>query len=337
MKGVRTASSALYFPYVDVPSSASLWPVLLYWDSLGSLVPASVLSRLGPWTRTLVDAGLVQPVEPRRYLSGNLQAGFIAGFAALLDILPSQTSPTTPVWIHTDKAYDEVWQLLVERDLAQPAQRTARSGWSEEWAAVEGRAGRLYLSYLATVLARLPALDMEPLTDQRRYFESVSGIPSLSTVSVLDGARAAVLRDVLPVPQGPVDVRDLALFKERHRDLLRSFRRDVEHAVLRCATEPLPDLRARIVRAEASDLTDRVEEIRRRLEERRWPTTAGTLCAACAGLPGATAALVSGQPAVAAVAAGAPFVLDFVQAMFNRQASDVPGAAYAVLAQDAFA
>src|SRR3954463_2396584 len=62
------AHSALYFPYIEVPQSAPLARVLLYWDELGSIIPEGFRpTGYSARTRELVDTGLVRPVDPQRY------------------------------------------------------------------------------------------------------------------------------------------------------------------------------------------------------------------------------------------------------------------------------
>jgi hypothetical protein len=214
---------------MDVPDSQSIWGVLLYWDKLGSMVPEGVVRGLSSWTRSLVDADLVEPIEPRRYLQ---DVGFVEGFAELLDRLPSEARPTAPVLVHVDKGQEGLWDLLSDRGLAERGRRTARYEWGRKWIAVEGRAGALYLAYLAATIARSPDLDLEPITDQRRYFEAVSGSSVLATAHSLDQVRAGILRGVLPVPVGDVRPEDVATFKEKHHSLLLALRHQVERAVL---------------------------------------------------------------------------------------------------------
>jgi hypothetical protein len=55
---------ALYFPFIEVPDSPALTRVLLYWDELGTIVPAHLdEGDIGPRTRRLADAGLTRSVQ----------------------------------------------------------------------------------------------------------------------------------------------------------------------------------------------------------------------------------------------------------------------------------
>jgi len=331
------SDSALYFPYIEIPQRQSLWSVLLYWDTLGSIIPEGIDSDLGEWTRRLIDAELVTPIDPQRYIGyRSYRNRFADGFAELLDRLPDQWPPAPPVFIHVRKGDRIAWELLAERGLAQQARRTARHGFGQDWIAVEGRTGALYMAYLATYLAQIPDLDMEPITDQSRYFEAIGGPATFTTARTFDAMRASVLRDVLPAPLGDVDPWQLAKFKEAHRPLLLLFRRAVEQAVLRCAREPDQKLRLRLAREEVRELRDQADEVRRKLEERRWPTAEGSMCAVLGGLPGVIGGLATGKPGLAVAAGTTPLLIDFVRSRFSDPVKDAPAAAYAVLAREAF-
>jgi hypothetical protein len=202
-------------------------------------------------------------------------------------------------------------------------------------AAVEGRVGRLYMAYLATYLSQRPELDMEPITDQPRYFEALGDPLTMATARELDRIRSIVVRDVLPCPHGHVDPADLAKFKEQHRDLLLPFRRQVEDCVLRCAMYDDREMRRRTAREAAAGFRDQADEIERRLAERRWPTRMGSFCALLGGLPASIGGLVTGHPEIAVAAASAPLVAEFVRHRFDG-CDALPSTAYAVLAREAF-
>lgn len=319
--------SALYFPYMDVPRSDSIWAVLLYWDRLGTIAPDRARPLLSGWTQSLIDAGLVEAITPERHLSHRIASGFLD----LVDALPSRRPVSAPVFLHIDKANYELWWELRARGLAQAEHEDGpRSAF-----AVDGHVGRLYLAYLATVLGQLPEFDMEPVTDQPRYFHEVANPGALGSALELDRIRATILRDVLPSPRGAVDPVKLYKFKDKHRSLLLGFRREVEQAAIDAALHGEAAMRDRAARAAAARFRDQADEIDRMLRERRWPTAAGSLCALLGGLPGVAGGLVTGHPEVAAAAATAPLIAEFVRNRFGNE--NAPSATtYAVLARNEF-
>jgi len=330
------SDSALYYPYIDVPETGSLNAVLLYWDRLGAIVPRPISPN--SFTRELVEAGLVVPVAPGDFL-GPQRAEFVAGFHELLDVVPSSAHPAAPIFIHVDKGFDEIWEMLRARGLAtrSPADSRAWRG-SRGWVCVEGRAGSLYMAYLASWLGSLPQVDMEPITDQRRLFAAMGGSAGThGDMTRFDETRGALLEQILPSPARLIRPHELLAFKERHQPLLKGLRRQVEEIVLKCAQEPDPYIYGRLLRAGQDELVDAVDEVRRRLAERRWPTAAGTFCAVLSGLPGVAGGVAAGKPAVGATAGVVPLMIDFVRTRLSDPLATAPPAAtYAVLAQDEF-
>jgi len=326
------ADSALYYPYIDVPADPSLNAVLLYWDRLGAIVPEG--ARTSRLTQQLITEGLVAPIRPRNYLWRQLKE-FVRGYEEILDDLPPG-EPSAPVFIHVDKGTSELWQLLARRGLAA-TEPGGLQAWEKRsgWISVEGRAGALYLAYLASWLAAQPEINMKPITDQRRLFAAMGGSIARNA-ALFDNARGALLEDMLPSPSTPVPPSDLSAFKEDHRSLLQGFRRRVEALVLDCAQEPDPDLRARRLRAGRIELVEGADEVRRRLAERRWPTRAGTFCAFLSALPGVAGGVVTGEPALVATAGTVPLLIDFVRSRFPDRQLDPPVATYAILAQQRF-
>jgi hypothetical protein len=326
------ADSALYYPYLNVPETGALNAVLLYWDELGAIVPRAVSPN--KFTRDLVAAGLVSPIAPRDFRAF-YDPVFLRGFEELLDGLPPVAEPAPPIFVHIDKGTGDLWELLDRRGLVTRSPDDQRRGLGGSgWLCVEGRAGALYLAYVASWLASLPDIAMEPITDSRKMFAAMGGLPG--SLERLDGIRRGLLAGVLPAPEGLIPVSELASFKESHRELLRLFRRTLEARILDCAREADPAVRDRLVQEARIELRDGADEVRRRLSERRWPTRDRTFYALLTGVAGAATGFASNQPAGGVIAGAAPLVIDFVHAQLSDRLSSPPFATYAVLAQEEF-
>lgn len=64
------AENVLYFPYIRVPDNDWFQRVLLYWDSVGSIVPYEYINnpdRLGSHMQSLLIEGLVKQIIPGQY------------------------------------------------------------------------------------------------------------------------------------------------------------------------------------------------------------------------------------------------------------------------------
>src|SRR5687767_12820338 len=69
--GRHMRNNVLYFPYISVPSSTWFTRTLLYWDTVGSIVPYDYIvnpDMHDEYTRSLVQANLVTQVIPGEHL-----------------------------------------------------------------------------------------------------------------------------------------------------------------------------------------------------------------------------------------------------------------------------
>jgi hypothetical protein len=317
------AHAALYFPYIEVPNRPSLTPVLLYWDDLATIAPWS-LPELSRRMQELVDCGLVERIDPEHHLDDI--EGFEDGFVSLLEVKQQGGGADAGDMqlVHRDKATWELWDELRRRGLVSEDHALGDGGWMqvEEWVA------RFYMGYLACCLGR--KLDREPITDQRRAFAAAAGAGPSELSHDLDRMRAVVLANVLPAPTQPVPPRELAGFKEKHWDLLSTFRLRVEKVILESAEVTDAESQRRKLTLEAEQLEDDVARLESFMR-RKWPTARGLFCAAVAG--GSQAALTL-DPA----SAGGPIVNEVVTSLLGPPAGEIArhSVAYAALARREF-
>src|SRR5580692_402854 len=81
------ADSVLYFPSIRVPETEWFTRVLLYWDTVGTIVPTEYLDDphfLRPYTAGLKDEGLLTFATPD---SGWEAPGYYESFLKLVDAL----------------------------------------------------------------------------------------------------------------------------------------------------------------------------------------------------------------------------------------------------------
>jgi hypothetical protein len=323
------ADSALYFPYINVPERPSLTRVLLYWDTLGSIIPEG--AELDSWTQGLVDAELVTPVRPSEYIDSST---LLSDLERLLDAgLARRRTSVPPFYLHIEKTNRWALEMLRERGLATWSSGQT-DGRQPGWIRVDGEVGALYVAYLACYICQMSGLMMEPITDQALILETVSGVDSVATAMSLDHLRGAVLQGVLPSPRDGVTTAELVEFKRTHGALLKDLRTEVENHVLECAREPDPELRRRMCAQYPRRLSERAEEAERRMHERRWSTKRAVI-ALIAGSAAAAGPIASGEPGVALAAGAAPALIDWLQARFRPVTHDRV-AVYAVLARDRF-
>ncbi len=120
-------NGVLYFPYIRVPESPWFTRVLLYWDQVGSIVPAEFVStpeKLGSYMQELVQVELVKQVFPDHYVYDI--PNFARVFLELIDSNPAirnaqradhRNWETTQ--IHIAKFGKELASQLCKRNLAK--------------------------------------------------------------------------------------------------------------------------------------------------------------------------------------------------------------------------
>ncbi len=177
--------SVLYYPYIRVPETPWFSRVLLYWDSVGSIVPGDYLEepgRLGPYMQSLVKEGLVRQVVPGYYLG--MVPNFKDAFLNYLDNRPKDKERKKReefFRIHSEslrgddihmKKLQDLGEELVKRGIARK-QKQEDSPWYE----VEQGVARDFMAYLAGVLGQTAgqfASDEEfyPITDEYKHLRT---------------------------------------------------------------------------------------------------------------------------------------------------------------------
>jgi hypothetical protein len=268
--------NVLYFPSIRVPETEWFTRVLLYWDTVGTIVPTEYQDDpqfLRPYTAELIEKGLLKVVTPDSTI-WELGAGkYYDAFFALIEKLPLERAKLPfpgreTVRIHVDKTGAGLASELQNRSLAI---HIAGQNDGDRWYEVEKQIGNLLMAYLATILGQNPKQRMVPITDSADCLKAFARVPFGERVVAgrLDPIRTEILADLLPAPVDPVPPAQLVKFKDRYRKLLSSFRAAIEQRVVEVAsTEPeLRDYRIGLIK---SQLKGQLEEIVRRMKEHGW-------------------------------------------------------------------
>jgi len=302
----------LYFPYIDVPQSAWLTRMLLYWDTVGTIMPYQFVNEpehLDDHTRSLLQEGLLTQVFPSNYIDGipNFSKAFVSYLESLGGELDgrraqfrarlSRPLPGRPrrhreihieklgaIPIHLEKTSslaDELVDMRLARRIEYP------------WLSVEARTAEEFMYYLATVLGRHRELQFAPATDELIHLRRLASLVASEEriERPLHALRLEVLEDVLPSPGRAVSVSEIARFKERHGNQLRKFRRSIEKELTNIAAITDPQLQQRQIELLKEGLVEEVEDIQSKLKS-TWPNLLfGKLCAVLGEIP-----LIGGVP-----------------------------------------
>lgn len=259
--------NALYFPYINVPSTSWTTQALLYWDKLVSIVPSDHLydpDQLDSLTRSLLSEGLVEPVIPGGLVRQASQFDDCFMEYVARRLLPrvsryrkgiNNDVATHRTRIHAEKM-GRIPDYLVELGLAE------RINWA--WFDVDTVVANHFMAYLATVLSALPTVRATPITDNLA-FASILGSPRTARRS--DGslhttkARQVILKSLLPVPTGPIDVNQFVRFKQRHGKLLPQLRTKIEAHCSLVSLQPDPEARVAMTNSFIQECEEQITEI----------------------------------------------------------------------------
>ena len=286
------ANNVLYFPNIRVPGSAWFTRMLLYWDTVGTIIPAEFMQRpeeLGEHTRSLLEEQLLTAVIPGMHLYKI--PSFDESFAEYLENLGPELDrrkrsfekgKTTEVHVEKVGALEGVMRSF-------GLCRGCNDPHYSPWYFVERETAADFMAYLAASLGKLQELSYVPMTDKDRYCmpllrelpTSVAGTEELTTL------RSEVLADVLPAPKHPISARQIQNFKQDHGDGLARFRRAVERELIAAASISDPGLRRRRLELFREEIEEQVQEIAARLEESGFGDLVFTkLCPVIAKVPG---------------------------------------------------
>jgi hypothetical protein len=214
----------LYFPYINLPKTSWTVRTLLYYDNIGSIVPYDYFyepeRNYEPFMLELVRSGLVIPIDPistlefpwgmsRPFLEF-IQSPYFRLNYKVQAFLNGRVSR-----IHAHKFDGEIFYSLEQVGLAKQL--------DGNWYAVETSTAEYLMKYLATILST--KLEMLPTTDTiRRSIMS-------RNLANQNKKRETILSRLIPFPE-EINLHKLLKFKEKHYDLLKSFKNKIEQIVL---------------------------------------------------------------------------------------------------------
>jgi hypothetical protein len=218
--------NVLYFPYIRVPDNAWFTRVLLYWDSVGSIVPYEYIhrpERLGSHMQSLVTEGLVKQIIPGEYTYKipNFTDAFLElaeRHMQMFHITKDSLSTLPTFRVHVEKL-DDIGYRLCQMGLARQS--------DYPWYEIEARLANQFMAYLAGVLSSLPEVQSRPITDEQAQLDIYGSSGQY---------RGIILEHLLPSPSEGVTPTALSHFKSKNQAQLRKFRNEVESFILQVAS-----------------------------------------------------------------------------------------------------
>lgn len=269
-------SQAIYYPYIQVPNSSWFTRTLLYWDTVGAIVPYEYIEHpeaLGDYMCALVRENLVAQVIPGQYLWKVPR--FEASFLDYVDAKAPRRLAPTASWqrVHMEKLQG-IGDDLCRRGLARWEDRAGYSPWY----VIEPDTAHDFMTYLAAVLGSIPGGPFVPVTDDVDCLRPFR--PSAPSVARRAPIREIVVSRLLPSPTVTIEPARLAAFKEKHVTELRDFRREIERRISEWARIENDADREIAIEEGVSEFQDRVREVAAMMERARWRCLDfGGLCA----------------------------------------------------------
>lgn len=287
----------LYFPYINIPDTNWTTISVLYWDNVHAIVPHVYRdhpNRLENNMRELIETGLVQQLFPYQYIY------YIPNFdQAFLELVDSDEFDLTARQqafsrhqasrVHIQKFSNDLLSELERRRII------VRDNGSE-WYLVEKYTARAFMTYLATVIAKVDGFT--PSTDSTRNIDMRPGRNAFPYHRSY--VRNRFLNELIPYPLGasPYQLRN---FKETHHQQLKNFRNKLERTIIEVTNIQEKEAREAYYKLSLVEILQRRNELFARLSESRLgQITFGTLF----GLTSAGIGFDAGHPLLGSFALG---------------------------------
>jgi len=292
--------AALYFPFINVPSTAWWTRTLLYWDRVGTIVPQSYWhdpDKLGEYTRKLIHKGLVDQFRPE-WAAHALRRNFGAFLNCLspeeIDDRRQRLRNAEVAFVHRDK-----WLMYESglRELQQMGLALDDSDFDHrrrEWVAIEQATANEFMAALTLALCQEAGGGDEhsdrqpgrpgtwvPTTDRLEAVQAI--LAGLEPSNPFDDNRSMSLRvrgemvaaeirsellsDLLPVPAEPLPVDQVLAFRRKHGGLLPNLRRHLESKIDEALAIDDDVLRFRLLDRVRDELEDQIAEAEAYLRE----------------------------------------------------------------------
>lgn len=286
-------NNLLYYPYINLPKTDWTIRALLYYDTIGSIVPTQYFhepEQYEPFMREVIQNELITPINPMivlenpRRVSGmfieylnirhnNIRHNIEERRRLLLAKNKTCQIPRekfsfrrNSTRLHANKFDDEVFYHLIHMGLAEQI-----DGY---WYNVEKRTANELMTFLASVIANkidyLPTtdkIDFEFYTHTRTQHQDIE-------LRTRQYKRDLILNNLIPYPK-QINLTKLRRFKDRHRDLLNAFSNKVELLVLNPTITPEQPL----FKTTLEDMKMAKEELSARMNESHiGDIVFGTIC-----------------------------------------------------------
>lgn len=284
----------LYYPYINVPRTDWTLRTLLYYDTIGSIVPQEYFynpkRHYDSFMLELVQSELVLPIDPLRALNNpwEISRPLLRFFRSPeFDELQGQLNfengrfnrinrqkfEGVGARIHSEKFDGEIFYQLEHMGLARRMEGN--------WYSVESTTASYLMTFLATIIGT--KLEMRPTTDILKQNQD-------ENIAYNEIKRDIILKELIPFPQN-IDIKKLRKFKDKYTELLKSFKNKIELIVL----NPTIDTNSALFKESIKELEIRRDELSAKMGENKFGDIFfGTICGVAGALIGLAASSTIG-------------------------------------------
>lgn len=292
--------AALYFPFINVPSTAWWTRTLLYWDRVGTIVPRTYWhdpDKLGEYTLELIREGLVDQFRPEwagHALGHNFEIFLQRLSSEEIDDRRRRLRNAQVAFVHRDKWLMYESGLREIRQMGLAADEGDFSHRGQDWVAIEQRTANEFMAALTLGLCHemgrsdeysnrgprasgtwVPTTDIaeavQVLLAGLQPSDSSEGDPRINLRVRGEMAAAEIrtelLSSLLPVPTEALPVEQVLAFRRKHGSLLPNLRRHLESKIDDALTIDDEVLRFRLLDRLRDELEDQIAEAEAYLRE----------------------------------------------------------------------
>jgi hypothetical protein len=261
-------NNILYYPFINLPVNEWTIKSVLYWDTVGVIVPGEYLEKpeqLKPKMREMVQTGHIVQHFTSSYVNlfRDISKSVLKTFEnKLINLKECQFNFAMGKFsaIHTEKFAYDLFEFLVENKVAK---KIGPQPWSGYF--VEDKIASIMMSYLAAAISK--KINYLPSTDQLEYLKESDYLGLANNQP--EKIRSKILNEIMPYPKD-ADFNKVIKFKEKYNDQLKRFRLEIEKTVWSINGVKDKKSKEKILKLNIEQLNDKKEELAAKLKENKF-------------------------------------------------------------------
>lgn len=339
------SSSVLYYPTIDVKSEQWLRNAILFWDTIHTIVPASIEKPYkSKFSKSLHDEGILQPLIVSPEMEDIEDISSIAEdyitdpscLGALMPDIPPMSSNT-----QLEDMSEQIQRMveLIHYDKLPNMLRACFSPDSPRWIPVHKEFARFYMTLLASHLANQRGIGIvtesntadqlamtvrkgKPLTINEHGFYRARRRRNIVPMELSIGLLVELVLETIVLPSN-LSIKEILNFKKDHAEELALFRREMNHLATLLPTDmPIEALRLQVNDIYISHVRPALKSLKDSIKIRSWDTALqGFIKTSFFSVGPTSLALYAGMPSSVALLAGAgvSLISSGVQVFHKRQ------------------